>query len=296
MGFFDKLVKILKDLWKKINPTDSPDSPDLPDPPDPPDPPNDDDDLPETPSSLWPQRASFLFDNAGTRAMNMLSYNASESQVKTVMNRQKKNGDKTVWLFFSNQGDGKPAPTSMYKALFGGDVSTDRITIMRNRLDMYRDNGFKVVAWLTADDSSAISNASLATHKKHISDVMKYFDDQIDAYCVGLEMNEDNRKNMAKNLIAYAKSLSKKDIGVHLTNEKWEEAIQWGADTLYYQTGFGKSAAQVKAECASVIGKLNGRCKMVLAEYSKSSDTKSAREIGQAAMTVSGCMGTGNGR
>ena len=289
MGFFDKLVKILKDLWEKIKP-------------------GSDDSTPEDEESssesneptggFWTQRASFLFDNAVTRGMNMLSYNTTDAIATSMMNRQKKNGDDTVWLYFSNQADGQPVPTTMYKALFGGEVSTDRIASMIKRVSMYRANGFKVVAWLTADDSDSISNASLATHKKYIGEVIKYFDHVIDAYCVGLEMNEpsDNRKNMAKDLITYCKSLTKKDVGVHLMKGTWSEAIQWGADTLYYQTGFGKSADQVKAECASVISALAGRCKFVLSEYHKSSDSAEAKAIGQAAMTVPGCLGTGNGR
>jgi hypothetical protein len=34
----------------------------------------------------------------------------------------------------------------------------------------------------------------------------------------------------------------------------------------------------------------------VLSEYSKSSDSAEARNIGDMAMTVPGCLGTGNGR
>jgi hypothetical protein len=296
MGFFDKLVKVLKDFWDKIT-----------------------NNLPQTTGNtdssssssesvsdgvdsnelFWDQRASFLFDNAGTRAMNALSTKATESWVKSLIKRQKANGDNTVWLFYSHQGDGQPVPTTMYKELFGGEVDSVRVTMMRERIKAYKNEGFKVVAWLTADDSDKISAASLATHKKFIEHVYKEFGDQINAYCVGLEMNEggnDKRAGIAKKLIAHCKLITKKDVGVHLMTGTWEEAIIWGADTLYYQTGFGKSINQVKTECASVIAKINGRCKFVLAEYHKSSDSKEAKAIGQAAMTVAGCLGTGNGR
>ena len=294
MGWFSDF---LKQLLEQIlgsngggNPPDQPDPPETPDTPDTPD-------QPGTSPSLGIQRASFLFDNAGTRAMNALSYNASEDWTTEVMNRQKKNGDDTVWLYFSNQGDGSPKPTTIYQGLFGGALDPTRVAMVRKRLKNYRDNGFKVVAWLTADDSSTISNASLTVHKQFIDDVHKNFGDLISGYCVGLEMNEDkNRKAMAPSLIAHCKAVTKKNTGVHLLTGSWQEAVQWKADTLYYQAGFGKSASQVKAECASVVGKLKGACGFVLAEYHKSSDSNEAKAIGQAAMTVTGCLGTGNGR
>ena len=242
------------------------------------------------------QRASFLFDGAGTRGMNVLSYNASDAWVEGIIKRQKANGDWTAWVYLSNQKDGSPNPTTIYKELFGGEVSAERVAMCRKRLLAYRNAGFKIVGWLTADDSSTISNASITLLNQFISDVHKHLGDLIDAYCVGLEMNEDARKNKAKAMIAHAKAVTKKDVGVHLTTESWSEAISWGADTLYYQAGFGKNASRVKSECAAVIKALAGRCKFVLAEYHKSSDSSEAKGIGQAAMTVPGCGGTGNGR
>jgi len=283
-----------KSFWKKIldwlkgnKPTDPVVPPNPPTPPDPVVPPTP---IPST------QRASFLFDNAGTRAMNALSYNASDDWVNNVRKRQKANGDWTVWLYMSNDKDGSPNPTTIYDALFGGSVSAERVGMCRRRMKDYKDAGFSIVAWLTADDSSKISNASLAVHKQFINDVHNHLGDLIDAYCVGLEMDEDSRASKAKALIAHAKAVTKKEVGVHLTTGKWQEAINWGADVLYYQAGFGKTASQVKSECANVISKLNGRCKFVLAEYHVSSDSAAAKAIGQEAMKVTNCLGTGNGR
>jgi hypothetical protein len=290
-SLWKKIVKWLKDLIDSNNSSSSSSEDDSFDSStDPINPPN------PTPTDLFPQRASFLFDNAGTRGMNALSYNASDSWVSNVLSRQKANGDTTVWIFFSNEKDGSPVPTTMYKGLFGGELSDERVALFRKRLKAYRDAGFKIVAWMTADDSKTIANASLETHKQFVVDVHKKCGDLIDAYCVGLEMNEDARKTKAKALIAHTKAVTGKDTGVHLLSGSYKEALDWGADTLYYQTGFGKSAAQVKAECVSVISKLGGKCKFVLSEYHKSSDSNEAREIGKAAMTVNGCLGTGNGR
>ena len=109
-------------------------------------------------------------------------------------------------------------------------------------------------------------------------------------------MDEDARKNHAQAMIAYAKTLTDKRVGVHLGANSWEAAISWGADVLYYQYGFGQTPAQCQAETIDVIGKLAGRCAFVAAEYHKSSDSAAARAIGAAVAQIPNVEGTGNGR
>lgn len=242
-------------------------------------------------------RASFLFDGAKTRAMNGLSVNASEGWCKSVIARQKANGDNSAWLFLANQRDGSPVPTTMYAGAYGSAVDGAKVKAMRKRLELWRDEGFWIVGWLTADDSPEQAGASQAQHLAHVDAAVDNFDDLVDEWCVGLEMNEDGRARYAAAMIARCKARTKNErVGVHLTAGQWHQAVQWGADTLFYQPGFNKTPATVAAESARVIGQLGGRVRFVCAEYHMSSDSPQAKAIGQAAAAVPGVLGTGNGR
>ena len=242
------------------------------------------------------ERASFLFDNAKTRAMNVLSEHVADASFNGILNRQKANGDKTAWLYVANEKDG---PTvRMYTGSYGGAVDQNRVKAMHKRIETYTKKGFQVVLWLTADDSRGISGASRAQHIAHCNAAFKAFDDLASGYCVGLEMNEDGRGAHAAAMIAEMKKLvkGKKPVGVHLTTGKAGEAVAWGADRLYFQSGFGKSPAQVASMVRGAVGAVGGKCDVVSAEYHMSSDSAQAKAIGQACMGVKGCVGTGNGR
>jgi hypothetical protein len=242
------------------------------------------------------QRASFLFDRGATRAMNVLSHEASQDGFASVLRRQVLNGDTTVWLYVANQRDGRPAPTTIYRGIYGGEIDGARIGVMRQRLEAYRRHGLRVVAWLTADDSRALSGASLATHLRHVELVHKHLGDLIDEYCVGLEMNEDDRRRHAATMIAHCRDVTGKRVGVHLTTGRWKEAVDWGAEVLYYQYGFDRTPEECSADTENVIKKLAGRCVFIGSEYHLSSDTDEARAIGRAIAEVEGCEGTGNGQ
>ena len=80
-------------------------------------------------------RASFLFDNAGTRVMNILAHNLDDSYFYGVLNRCKGNGDKVIYLYIGyNNGDG-PGTTSIYvNDQFGGAIDDNKVNIMKNRM------------------------------------------------------------------------------------------------------------------------------------------------------------------
>jgi len=242
------------------------------------------------------QRASFLFDGGATRAMNALSHTATHEWFASVLRRQVLNGDTAVWLYVANERDGRPAPTSIYRDTYGGEVNGARIAIMRQRLAAYRRHGLHVVAWLTADDSRTIAGASLASHLLHVELVHKHLGDLVDEYCVGLEMNEDDRRRHAADLVEHCRDVTGKRVGVHLTTGRWKQAVDWGADVLYYQYGFGRTPEECRADTEDVIRNLAGRCAFIGSEYHLSSDTDEARAIGSAIAEVEGCEGTGNGR
>ena len=251
------------------------------------------------------QRASFLFDNAATRAMNVTatSLNGEWDDFRAaVMQRQIANGDNTVWLYLANTArvrtDGWPAPTSIYQSGgYGGPVCEYRVADIVEVCRSYRQNGFFIVAWLTPDDCSDINAASRDTHLQHVRNCVQHIGPHVDGWCVGLEMDSDGRRNHAAAMITLGRQLDPgKKWGVHLNPQQWQSAVSWGADVLYYQSGFGRSLTWYVNDLTSVIAAINGRCEVVAAEYHKSSDSIEARAIGKALAAVPGCTGTGTGR
>ena len=62
-------------------------------------------------------RASFLFDNAALRVMNITARGVSKEVIRSTTNRCVNNGDNYIWLYTANTGDKGGhgmVPTSMY--------------------------------------------------------------------------------------------------------------------------------------------------------------------------------------
>ena len=238
-------------------------------------------------------KASFLFDNAGTRAMNILSEDVVDGSFHGVVNRCLGNGDKVVYLYLSNYRDG-PEVSFYQNRQFGGTVDESRIKQMTKRMETCIDKDLQIVAWLFADDSSPISKASEATQKKYIDDAVDNFDKYISEYVVALEADEHLKLDRCAALSAHLDSKTKKKIGMHQVPGKYNYSQAIGnVNHHYHQYGFGKSASSIESSTRNVIGAVGKP--VVAAEYDKSSDSAGAKERGDAAMR-GGAIGTGNGR
>jgi hypothetical protein len=240
------------------------------------------------------QRTSFLFDGASTRVMNILSRNATREHFEAIVNRCVANGDNTIYLYLSNQGDGEPHPTSFYRDdVFGGDVDLLQVAEMRYRLDYARRQGLAVVAWFFADDSGGISGASLETKKRYMREAVELFNNRIASYVIALEGDEHMRSSVAP-LAVWLDGLTTKPIGNHQLSGKYDlSASIPQIDLHYHQYGFGKTAAQIRAATIEIIAAVG---KPVIAcEYSLNSDSPDAWLLGDAAIGA-GAIGTGNGR
>ena len=271
-------------------------------------------------------RASFLFDGAGTRVMNYLADSVDEGSFHHIVNRCVNNGDKVIYLYFSNQGDGHPVPTSFYvNNQFGGQIDNGKVDRIKNKLEICDDRDLQVVAWLFADDSSSISRtmdneptgdhyaentvdgvyllsgdgegptirAGLDTQKKYVKDVVDLFDDYISEYVVALEGNEHMDSRIGP-LADYLDSLTDRKIGTHQTPGAYNHARDIGSvNHHYHQYGWGKSPGQMKSMTEGVRGAVGKP--VIASEYNKSSDSGGARAQGDGAMQ-GGAKGTGNGR
>jgi len=269
-------------------------------------------------------KASFLFDGAGTRVMNYLADSADEGSFHHIVNRCKANGDTVIYLYFSNQGDGSPNPTSFYvNNNFAGQIDGGKVDRMQKKLEICRDKDLQIVAWLFADDSSGISRslsddnvneylentidgvytksgngiittrASLDSQKKYVKDVVDLFDKYIAEYVVALEGNEHMNSRIGP-LADYLNGLTDKKIGTHQTPGAYNHARDIGSvDHHYHQYGWNKSPGAMKSTTQGVRGAVGKP--VVACEYNKSSDSGTAKAQGDGAMS-GGAIGTGNGR
>lgn len=238
-------------------------------------------------------RASFLFDDARTRCMNVLAYTRTDSNVKGILNRMKANGDTVAYVLSYNNGDGHGL-TSFYKDdVFGAAVDDKKAEIMRNRLKMIRGMGLNIVMFIFADDQGAnLPKKDTAKLCAHAQKTVDLYDRYVSEYVVGIEENEYLN---AGQVDAIAKVLRKtgKPVGSHMTTGQYSFSILGSIDRHYHQYGWGKSPSDMKAITQQMRGKVGKP--VVACEYSRDSDSSTAHKQGDAAM-AGGAIGTGCGR
>ena len=242
-------------------------------------------------SAINNHKASFLFDNAGTRVMNLLSPKLSASGAQSMVAKSKANGDDTIYLYLINQGDGPYVPQSFYvNDQIGGEIDQQKLAGYRARLSALKQLGYKIIFWLRADDSASMMSQSISNYKKYHQDVVANFDSYAAGYVIGLESNEYMDAGTERALIADMKSRTSKTVGVHLgaSSSYDARARDSGADVYYKQYGW-VSCSKVASMTASAISTVSPM-KVVAAEYDKDSDNG----CGAAALQA-GAIGYGNG-
>ena len=252
---------------------------------------------PSTPSDI--HRASFLFDNAGTRCMN--AFGMPEQKFKETVERCRKNGDNIYYAFLNNEHDGNHAGFSPYKDnKIGGTIDEAKVKLLKDRIAYIRAYGMKVILWLRADDSPTFNRADLDAQKRMQSDIVRLFDGYVSGYCLGLEYDEYDKTSNMKAMAAHLRQHTDRDIGIHLTSGNKASTVNsvlgviGGARTYYWQAGFGLSTDRIKSEAKAVRSKLDSGIRLIAAEYHKSSDSEAAKYLGDAAL-AGGADGTGNG-
>lgn len=240
-------------------------------------------------------RASFLFDNGGTRVMNILAHTYDDNHFNNIINRCKSNGDKVIYLYTYNKGDG-PGTTSFYvNDQFGGAIDNNKMNIMKNRMKTARKKDLHIVCWLFPDDNtSKIKFKDTQGLKNYINIVIDNFDEYISEYVVALEADEYLSIGQVDELAAFIKSKTKdKAVGCHQKPNKYNYSQVGNIDKHYHQYGFNKSTSFIDTETKKVIGAVGKP--VIAAEYDLSSDSAGAKSRGDAAIKA-GASGTGNGR
>ena len=256
------------------------------------------DPLPDTAAGRLPNSASFLMDGADIRIMNGLSLQLSDEDFTEQVGWCVDNRDDTIALYVTNRGDGTPPVTSFYvDDEYGGTVDPAKVAAMRARIEECRANELKVHLWVWSDDSG-FGGVDDETHRRHLDHCIEHFDDLADVWCTGLELDEVfGDKGRVTGLTAALDERTDRPVAVHFTRlDRWDWAVESGADIWFGQYGFGHSPDKIRDDTFRALKRLDGRMEFWAFEYHLSSRSAEAKALGDAAISVPGCMGTGNGR
>jgi hypothetical protein len=121
--------------------------------------------------------------------------------------------------------------------------------------------------------------------------MVRRFDDKVDGYVIGLEVDEYWSAAQVREMVADLKAKTNKPVGVHLSPGIKPEYLD-NADIVYLQTGFDLNESQFRAKVTEALslGK-----PVIVSEYHMDSSSTVAKRYGDIACQM-GAVGTGNGR
>ena len=230
-------------------------------------------------SDIYGSRASFLLHNdlRNWMSLSYLSTNVDDAWRRRVENALINQGDTHIYIYSQNGDDGI------------GNVSPQ--SDWELRLDHLNSRGLRPVMWLMADDSPNLASKPLSYHKSHNSEMVSRFDNKVDGYVIGLEVDEYWSAAQVREMVADLKTKTNKPVGVHLSPGIKLSYLE-NADIIYLQTGFNLNESQFRAKVTEAlsIGK-----PVIVSEYHMDSSSTVAKRYGDIACQM-GAVGTGNGR
>jgi hypothetical protein len=298
--FWDNIADAISNWWKslKIN-NDGTGAVTVP--------PDDADNNPpdDTPVPSEKHIASFLFDNAKERAMNLLGM--SQDHWRAVVDRCFKNHSNTFLIYTQCEADGGNAGFSLWKSNKIGREINDAMVGKLNDIIGYirkRDPRAWIELWLRADDGPNFNKLCNRTtpdlQKNAQAQVVKLFDATVNSYCMGLEWDEYESENNMKMYIRHMRQHTDKEITVHfrkgpqtdLANRILAEIT--GPKGFHMQWSLGLSPSKLEDSVRRERTKLATGTKCYANEYHQSNDTAESRALGDAALR-GGANGVGGG-
>lgn len=218
--------------------------------------------------------------NASRRMMNILSPHFSDSKFKEYVKWMKGRGCDTAHVFLINQRDGEGA---------GYNCATDPAAakVARRRIEKLRSDGFAVVPWIIADDSSAWAKDLFANARAHVKALSKAgLFDHASYVVLGLEMDEYGTATQWSDLRTALDAVWKGRVGVHHTSGNRFPYAHLGDIVLGQLDPKTATPAAVRAQIAAIRAK--GKAAVGF-EYARGP----ARELADAALDA-GADGVGN--
>ena len=229
-------------------------------------------------ADLFGSSASFLQMNTHGMSLSYLSSEVNDAWRKRMEDSLLANGDSHIYLYSQNTADDV------------GDISPE--PNWEARLNHLNNRGLRPVLWLMADDSPSLESLPLSKHKAHNAEMVRRFDDSVDGYVIGLEVDEYWTAAQPGEMILELKKHTNKPIGVHLTPST-PLAYVTHADVLYLQTGFGLTREQFREKVKATLSATSKP--VIVSEYHLDSASAEAKALGDIACQL-GAIGTGNGR
>lgn len=228
-------------------------------------------------ADIYGSRASFLLMDTAGMSLSYLSDNVDDAWRRRMENALLANGDTHIYIYTQNEGDdlGNVSPKPNWEA----------------RLDRLNNIGLRPMLWLMADDSPSLAGRPLSAHMAHNAEMVRRFDDKVDAYIIGLESDEYWDATSVTALVNHLKPLTDKPVGVHLT-PGIKPAHYAAAEVIFLQTGFDLNETQFRQRVAEALAL---GLPVIVAEYDLQSDSNLSRRYGDIACEM-GAIGTGNGR
>lgn len=194
---------------------------------------------------------------AEKRMMNLLSPAMPEARAKEYLDWQAARGANTVHLILANHRDGEFGGYSIYGSAWGWKVHQPTVDLMRQRIAECRRRGFAVVIWFITDDSSPYAAELKKDYGRYCRDVRDSgLLDQASIVVPALEKQDHfNSRAQVQAFISAIRAVWPGKVATHEVPGKTDFADL--GDVCFYQIKPGKTAAQVKAEIAKVVAKVN---------------------------------------
>ena len=224
--------------------------------------------------------------NAQHRMMNILSPRMPEAVYKERVKYIKSRGCNCVNLFLCNKGDGEYAGYSICGNNFTpGNVDADYSKTMLKRVKELYNEGYGIVLWLAADDSSAWNKTMVANAQWYVNTIKDLgFFDYASTVVIGLEVNEYWTAGQCATMANCLRQVYSGKIGIHQTSDRIDYAGL--ADIMFYQTTPGKSPEAIAKMTKNVVDKLNGK-PLCFFELSRQADRKACdAALGAGAFSV----------
>lgn len=193
--------------------------------------------------------------NAEFRMMNVLSPLMDDATFRDRLHFMKGRGANTAHVLLVNQRNGECSGYSPWGIGVGPSAAPcdeQTVRLMRHRIGILRDQGLAVVVWIMSDDSRPWARDLAANATECIAAIANVglFDDA-STVVAGLEMDEYWGASDAAAVIGAIRRVYGSMVGVHHAGGR--TPFVGLADILFYQTGPGRSAAQIHADARGAL-------------------------------------------
>jgi len=247
-------------------------------------------------------KASFLMEGKNLFSHTYFSPQVSNATREKILRECVANGDDTIYVYLTNQGDYRskfinPCLLPFDSDDWGARLYEPRMARWESEIEKMISMGLYPVFWLFADDSPVISGKSPEVLGGLTDLLVKRFDQYAIGWVGALEANEHMGFEQMKAIYAALNQNTSKPKGVHLTPMGHNESGFWKlADYYFLQTNEPDKPEDVDTLKARVkVSIAYTKKKVVLSEYHINSYSKEAKSLGRAGMDA-GADATGNGR